>query len=467
MSSNPLERIRRSFSLRLTLWYAAVTLMAFAVLFALAYRSLTVSLEDEDRKVLLSKYRQYADRYGQGDLSDLEEAVDSERDFGKPFPYFVRMASSDNRSLFLSLPDAWSDADLAQTEGLSLREKYQRLQIAGRGGETVFEFVSMPLEDGNVLQVGKAIGLREELQTRFHQVFVGVMIPAVLIGLIGGYFLTYRALRPVRDLAKTVQSVVDTGDMESRVPPGRTHSEMNDLVILFNRMLDRIGNLVDGMKESLDVVAHDLKTPMTRLRGTAEMALQPGQSQDECRDALVVCLEESERIVKMLDTIMDIAEAETGTLTLDIERLDLAVLVEEVVDLYRYVAEERNTRIAADLSRGLHVSVDPRRMRQAVANILDNAVKYTPVGGRVDVDAHRQERQVVLTVRDTGIGIRREDLPRIWDRLYRGEEGRSQRGLGLGLCVVKSIVEIHGGHVEVASEPGAGSTFSIRLPGAD
>jgi heavy metal sensor kinase len=464
MFSNLLDRLRRNLSLRLTFWYAAVSLLAYVILFALAYHFLSSSLVKEDREALLSKYKEYATVYQEGELTDLESLINSEKDFGKPVLFFVRVASPDNSTLFLSFPDQWAVLDLKQIADISVREKYQRLQVAAKDYKTVFEIASMPLEDGNVLQIGKEIKNREELLTRFRHVFAGVMIPAVLIGLLGGYFLTFRALRPIRNLTQTVRSIIDTGKMESRVPAGKTENELTDLILLFNRMSERIGNLIKGMREALDNVAHDLRTPIARLRGTAEMALQSSQNPEDYREALADCMEESERIVKMLNTIMDISEAEAGTLKLNIEQINLTELIKEVVELYHYVAEEKNIGIHTAFSGDLHLSADPNRMRQVVANLLDNAVKYTPAGGKVDIEALQREKDVIITVKDTGIGINREDLPKVWGRHYRGDESRSQRGLGLGLSVVKSIVEIHGGHVEVSSEPGAGSTFSVYLP---
>jgi signal transduction histidine kinase len=257
---------------------------------------------------------------------------------------------------------------------------------------------------------------------------------------------------------------ISTGRFEARAPSPRTGDELKELVMLFNRMVDKIETLIKAMRESLDNVAHDLRTPMTRLRGMAEMALQSGENVDAIREALGDCMEESERILKMLNTLMDISEAETGVIKLDIKTVPLSELTKDVVELYRYVAEEKNIMVDAHVADDLFVRADPVRIRQVLGNLLDNAIKYTPNGGRVEVTAELMGNGLAIHIMDTGIGIPTADISRIWDRLYRGDQSRSQKGLGLGLSLVKAIVKAHGGEVDVQTEPGKGSTFTFFLP---
>jgi signal transduction histidine kinase len=202
---------------------------------------------------------------------------------------------------------------------------------------------------------------------------------------------------------------------------------------------------------------------MRRLRGVAERALQSDDPAAQ-REALATCLEESERILSMLDAVMDISEAETGTMRLDLSRATLSTLAAEVLAVYEDIAEDKNIRLTSDVESGLTVVADARRLRQVLANLVDNAIKYTPSGGQVTVRARQDVGDVRIDVVDTGIGIPPHDLPRIWERLYRGDQSRAERGLGLGLSLVRAIVAAHGGTVEVVSEPGRGSTFTLRLP---
>jgi heavy metal sensor kinase len=463
MSLRPLNRLRKTIGFRLTLWYSAIFVISSLVLFVAAYLFLAASLRQKDRETILEKLKEYQAQYQAGGIIALRNDIKFQQYAGKRHDYFVRLAGPHNRTLFLSLPDQWADFDLAPLEGRPLNGQ-SWIHLRARNDENLLEIVSLRLPDGSILQVGKDTENREDFLESFRGIFLGVMLPIILLGFLGGQFLASRALRPIRQLIQTVQTITTTGDIEARMPASPSEDELGELARLFNRMLEKIEALIKGMKGTLDNVAHDLRTPLARMRGTAEMALQAPADLEDCREALADCLEESERILIMTNTLMDIAEAETGTLPLNRARVNLAGLLADVLDLYRCVAEEKQIAVTTDYPAELWVTADGNRLRQALANLLDNALKYTSLGGRVEVKAREEDKQAIVAFQDTGMGIPPEDLPRIWERLYRGDQSRSQRGLGLGLSLVRAIIQAHGGQVSVTSAPGVGSTFEIALP---
>ncbi len=447
----------------MTLWYSTIFILSSFLLFVLAYFLLSSSLSRQDQETIQSKLEELSALYETGGMASLEKEVTVEKKFEKKAPLLIRVAGRGNKALLLVIPYQWAEFDIKKLEKIPSPTNMTWIRLPAKHNKHVLEIASVRLTNDYVLQAGKSTEYREKVLRHFREIFMAVMIPLVLLGLLGGAFLAFRALRPVRHLITTIRSI-GTGRMDARVPRPQTGDELDELVLLFNGMLERIETLINGMRDSLDNVAHDLRTPMTRLRGVAEIALQSNQNVEVCQEALASCLEESERILKMLNTLMDISEAETGVMKLDQELVDVLGLMEGVLDIYQYVAEEKDIAIQLNISDGLYMIADPIRISQALANLMDNAIKYTPYGGRIDIEAHKLGREIVIVFNDSGIGIPREELPKIWDRLYRGDQSRSQKGLGLGLSLLRAIIKSHKGRVEVFSEPGKGSTFSLYLP---
>jgi heavy metal sensor kinase len=425
------------FSLRLALWYATLFVSgAIAIVFVTYYLTAT-SLAQRDQQIIRAKLGDYAAAYRRGGVRVLAATVQTEQQVA-PERLFVRVVDRGVESVVLSNPEGWDASKL--------------------------EIASAQLPDGTLVQVGKSTEAREDLLSRFRATLGFVTLLIVVIALTGGWLATQSALFPIRRLSQAVQRIIRTGRTDARVPPEGTGDALDELTSLFNAMLDKIEGLVTAMRGALDNVSHDLRTPLTRLRGTAELALASPPDLHRYREALADCVEESDRVLVMLDTLMDISEAESGTMQLQRETVMLGEVVARADDLYRDVAEARGVTLAADVPADVAVVADRTRLEQVAANLIDNAVKYTPPGGRVDVEVRREGDAAIMRVRDTGPGIPPDELPRIFERLFRGDTSRTERGLGLGLSLVRAIVEAHDGTVSVESEPGKGSVFTVALP---
>jgi signal transduction histidine kinase len=452
-----------SLAVRLTLWYSAVLIFSFLILSIVSYLFVFSAIRD-NRRAIKTEMAKYVELEKNGEIEAIRSSSLGRAKPSRRNSFFVRIVDSENKTEFLSNPWLWEQFDLTRPQDQLLDGQWH-YYTSRRDGD-LLEVLSARVADGKLLQVGKSIQDRGDVIEHFRDTLLATIIPMVLVGFAGGAWLADRALRPIRKLSVVARSIVDTGRFDARVSVRARRNELDELAVLFNQMLEKIEILIRSMKDSLDNVAHDLRTPVTRLRGMAEQALRSESCGTAAREALADCLEESERLMATLNALMDVSEAEAGAMKLSLESLDLGALIGEVAELYGYAAEEKNITLSTNAAKGIYVDGDETRLRQVIANLVDNAVKYTPKGGRIDIETREEDRQALVVVKDNGIGIPPEEIGRIWDRLYRGDKSRSQRGLGLGLSLVKAVIQAHNGRVEAAPNPGGGSVFSVYLPPA-
>jgi len=273
-----------------------------------------------------------------------------------------------------------------------------------------------------------------------------------------------RALAGVEAVTKTAR-LISRDALEQRVPVKARGDEIDQLATTFNSMLDRMERLITGMKEMSDNIAHDLKSPITRIRGIAEITLSTGKSLPEYESMAASIVEESDRLLGMINTMLVISKMEAGVGDMDSGDMDLVVIAGEACQLFDPIAEDRGIVLSCTLPPALAFTGDTGKIQRMISNLIDNAVKYTPQGGRVTLSLTEEGTGAIsLAIEDTGMGIAEADLPHIFERFYRCDESRSEEGTGLGLSLARAIARAHGGDIGAESTPGSGSIFTVTLP---
>src|SRR3982751_611358 len=309
------------FGLRIALWYATLFVAGSTAIVLLTYYLTATSLAQRDQQIIRSKLGDYAAAYVRGGARVLAATVRAEQQ-AAPERLVVRVVDRGVESIVLSNPEGWDPSKL--------------------------ETVSARLADGTLVQVGKSTEAREDLLARFRAALGLVTLLIVVVALTGGWLATQSTLAPIRRLAFAVQQIIRTGRTDARVQLEGSGDALDELTSLFNAMLDKIEGLVTAMRGALDNVSHDLRTPLTRLRGTAEMALAAPPDADRYREALADCVEETDRVLVMLNTLMDISEAESGAMQLRREPVALREVVARAIDLYHDVADAKGVTLAVN-----------------------------------------------------------------------------------------------------------------------
>ncbi len=463
----------RSIRFRLTMWYAALLAGVIALAGGATYlgleryleKSLDESLTTQSRTIaqtLLVNIRQSGDEYVVNEINEHFAPEINGR--------FVRVTRGDGSILFVSGMPKDQSFDPAAIHSLSgtLREHSQEVTV-GDDRELLLHVLPYSNRDGDhfLVEVGAPYWQIEKVLHGLILAF-GLGLPLALAGAAGGGYLLMRgALRPVDEITRTAEGITSR-NLAERLPVAETGDELERLAIALNGMIARLEEAFLQLHRFSADASHELRTPLTILHGELEAMAQREDLPIAVRDGLGSTLEETERLSKIVENLLTISRLEAGEARVERTQLDLSEIARNTAEQMRLLADEKSIALTVAANDPVRVEGDRSRLKQVVVNLLDNAIKYTPDGGAVEIATSNRDGHALIEVRDTGLGIAPSDLPHVFERFYRTDKARSRElgGSGLGLSIVKSIIVAHGGEVTVSSEETAGAQFTVTLPSA-
>ncbi len=456
---------------RLTLIYATFFALVLMALGLLAYRTLASRLlnsVDEQLEEMATGLRGYL-RFPHGKPELVADPHDSEQMF------FVQSAGR-----YAQVYDAGTglllyesrDLDILNLE-LTPSEVHEAAQEPGIG-EIESERIHLRVHNSLVrpangriylLRVGISMQPAHNALNQFRRTLLLLIPLGIVAAGLAGWWVARLALRPIRQLSSAAHAIRPS-DLERRLPVRGTNDELDQLADAFNGVLSRLEQSVRQMRDFTANISHELRTPLAALRGEAEVALSIPRPREEYRRVLESQLEEFEKLSRLVNDLLTLARAESGSIALHSEPVDLPGLARAATGWLHPLAEDRGLALELETEGEIVVTGDPHWLEHMLLNLLDNAIKFTPEGGRIRVRVGTKDDQAVLEVSDSGIGIPADALAHVFNRFYQVEESRSGQsgGTGLGLALVSWIVEAHAGRIEARSQPGIGTSFQVFLP---
>ena len=460
-----INNLRHTLAFRLTVWYSAIFVFSASVTFTVFYFAIQSVLRqrvDEELRIQSNEFAatfalQGAEFLKRSAMLQAQAAGERKMFFRLFYPSGVVFSSS-NMSYWKAVG---IDRRAVEAVLRGTRHIFTTIEVKDHGAKV--RLIYTGLGRSIILQMGYSLENETETLRAFKEIFTVTMTAMLGLAVAVGWFMARRALSGVATLTKTARQISEN-DLEARVPVRQEQDEIDHLAITFNQMLDRIQKLINGIRQMNDNIAHDLRSPLTRIRGLAEVTLTSAGSMEDFTQMAANTVEECDRLLSMINTMLTISHTEAGTAREAFEPLDFTTLVREAFELFRPLAEDKGIHLALEATEVLPLKGERSMLQRLVANLIDNALKYTPAQGRVAIQLSARNNLVYLSVSDTGIGIVPQDQPKIFDRFFRSDQSRSLDGAGLGLSLARAIVQAHGGEISFDSTPGQGSVFVVQLP---
>lgn len=449
-----MNKFLRSTSIRLALGYAGLFVVSSLVLVGFLWWRTAIYLDREIDAVIVADTQAIGDRLRDFGLSGAIQTI-NERISRTADEHTVYLLTDPRLTPIAGNLDAWP-LDVGRPQG------WYQVQLVRGDKPYATRVLNVRLPGDFRLLVGRDVQNRVIVRDMILQSLIWAGLIAVMLAITGGLLVRRSVLRRVEAINRTARAIVQ-GDFSQRVPTRDSSDEFDQLTQIINNMLGQIQVLIEGIRNTSNAIAHDLRTPLTELRSRLEGLLRGSRATEEVTEELQEALSDIDRLMGIFNALLRLAELESGVRRAGFRRIELADLIAEVSEVYGPIAEEKGIVLKVDVSHRPAIEGDPFLLAQAVGNLLDNAIKYAPVHGAISISLRRTgDGRAVIAVADNGPGIAAEERGRVVERFYRGDASRKSPGVGLGLSVVAAVARLHGGALEFAdNQPGLIASLSL------
>ncbi len=466
-----MSRFHNTLSFRLTLVYTLSFVTFFAIAFLGLYISIATIIDNEAEDSLRHEINEFRMLFKHEGLTALKYKIENEIQGEDARHEFIKLIDSKGFEIVSSDLTAWKDLQTDTQIMLSVLSTsvpvIETISMQGHedgiGDEEEVKIIYGQIGPDLIIQIGESLEQKDDILDILLTALIAMFCLVAPLSSVIGWVLVKKAVWGIEEVSNAAIDI-ENGKLDRRVSVSGQRDEIQKLADTFNSMAARVQVLMTEMRELTDNIAHDLRSPLGRIRVNSEMALSSDDNIDSYRNACAETIEECDRLIQMINTSLDVAEAEAGIDHAKKEQLNLSALTQDACELFDPVAESKSIDMTVTLEPVCLISGNRQNLQRMIANVLDNALKYTDEGGKVDINVSVESRSTIITIEDTGIGIPAVDHQRVFDRFYRCDQSRSHDGCGLGLSFSRAVARAHGGDITLDSEPGQGTSFRITLP---
>ncbi len=450
---------------KLTFWYTLVVIILITIVFTASYFSLKKTLDRNMEQDLLDGIVEFQILYQNEGLDGVKREIELEMQFGENQKFFFQLFDKDGTKIYSSDLSLWQSLPNNQhliKQVFSTRKSiFQTINVQGM--EYQAKIVHGLIAPDILLHTGESTEDTKDIMTSLSSVFISMFLIVIPVAFFIGWLMASRAVKGIKEVSR-IAAEIEKGRLDRRVSVSAQGDEISQLVSTFNAMLDRIKVLIFELTEMTDNIAHDLRSPLARIRVISEAALSNEKTPNEFKSAASDTIEECDRLLQMINSALDIAEAEAGVCQPSKQKINISQLVQDACELFETMAERKHIKLTYHLENNCDIYGNKQNLQRMLANLIDNAIKYTLDNGEVNVALACSEQNIEIMVKDTGIGIHKNNQSRVFDRFFRCDQSRTHDGCGLGLSYSRAVARSHNGDINLVNNMGGGSCFTILLP---